>query len=124
MSDELQKQLAAMLAQLGNFAGDASKFASEQIPPLVQEKIALGRIEGTVWFLASIVVVWFVVSLWRRLRRWQPEDDDDKGLAFAGLGVLSLGAFALFSLAFHTCATAWFAPRLFIVEWLTALVQK
>jgi hypothetical protein len=47
VNDELQKQLAALLAKLSDYAGDATKFAADQIPPLVQEKIVYGRVSET-----------------------------------------------------------------------------
>ena len=72
MNEELQKQLAALLQSLMQLGGEARQFANEQIPPLVAEKILLGRIEsmvGVVFLTAAIVFCAFRIP--RYVRRWQ-----------------------------------------------------
>jgi hypothetical protein len=51
MNEELQKQLAEMLAALMRVAQDGSAWAQGQIPMLVQEKILYGRVSMTAWML-------------------------------------------------------------------------
>lgn len=131
MNDELKKQLAAMLAQLSTAAQEGAAWTANQIPPLVREKILYGRISNTMWCLLGVIGV---ILSYRICKRSWPEDDDDRRYDMwikrkgAGMcitcfivGALSL-CFVLF--AGDEALEAWFAPRLYIVEWLSGLLGR
>lgn len=125
MNEELQQQLAALLQSLLAFSSDAKEFAAQQIPPLVQEKIALGRAEESIYFAGSVaialVLVWLSLTYWKRA--WAATVENDApviGLNFAGLA----GAFFFSTANLHAMLLVWFAPRLYIVEWLKSMVTK
>lgn len=126
MNEQLQKQLADLLAKLVAVAQDAGNFAANQIPPLVQEKIRIGRIE----VVGSLVVDLFIAYVAVQLLRWCASLDFDidrhGGVIPASIGG---GALAILALAFtvmdcHIALLVWFAPRLYIVEWLKDMVAK
>lgn len=128
MNDELQKQLAEMLAKLTSTVENSASWMAGQIPPLVQEKILFGRISETLLLLLLAVVCCVLFVLCRRcvLRLIDSKYDDEMGwilgTALTGGGaVLSLGAFGL---QLNTTVMVWFAPRLYVVEWLASLVHK
>lgn len=141
MNDELQKQLAAMLANLATVAQQGAAFAADQIPPLVQEKIALGRTEATFWFAAAAILSVASVYWMARLRRWaEPHkaECDEKAktghyhvdrdgyqmpLFFGHVVGILLAVLPLIATV-HDLLLVWFAPRLYIVEWLRSMVGK
>jgi len=123
LSEDLQKQLAAFLQSLLEATGDVKQFAADQIPPLVQEKIMLGRVEEVIWLLASSLLMYVG---YRLIKFGNAEHWDDSSCFIAGVGgVLAfvVGPF-LWLYSLHYVIEAWFAPRLYIVEWLQSMVTK
>lgn len=128
MSKDLQKQLAELLAGLMNFASDAKQFAAQQIPPLVQEKITLGRVEESIYFAACMAL--FAGGMYALWHFWKwgvaaGKEDDDM------YGPLCLGSLLILAISvvpplrdLHDFLLVWFAPRLYIVEWLKTMVTK
>ncbi len=126
MNEELQKQLAELLASLMNVAKDGAQWAKGEIPLLVQEKIALGRFEESIYFFApaigACVLAWLLVKKIGPLEiKAEPDIPPLFSMIFGGIATVMLvvGAGA----GFHDFAMVWFAPRLYIVEWLTSLVK-
>lgn len=117
MNEELQKQLAALLSSLMAFGADAKQFAADQIPPLVAEKIAFGRVEDTLFFVVFAVACGFCV----RWTVWSVREEHPIGIATVLCGAI-FGFIA--ALALHESLMVWFAPRLYIVEWLKGMVTK
>lgn len=124
MTPELQKQLAELLAKLMDVASDATKWAGSQIPPLVQEKIMLGRVVESAWMLAAAVFAFVIirasVRFWPRALQLT-KDGDDPVVVVPVLGV-GLG-FVVLMIRLEAFALVWFAPRLYIVEWLKSMVK-
>jgi len=113
MNEQLQKQLAELLAK----AQDAAMWAGSQIPPLVQEKIVFGRAWETLCLVLLIVGV--VISY--RITRWGVESDNEASF-FGGFAGIAMAGVAIAQT--HAVLMVWFAPRLYIVEWLRSMIQK
>lgn len=121
LTEQLQETLAALLAN----AQDAAAWTKGQLPALVQEKILFGRINETVQWLLCLVAFYvtarFCLKAFARFGR-----DDEPGWliggVFAGAGAIVF----MFTTAWQTqqMLMAWFAPRLYIVEWLMEQVRK
>lgn len=137
MNPDLQKQLADMLAKLTDVAGAASSWAGQQIPPLVQEKIVYGRISSTCWVVLIAVAIWPVAVYTRRFYRQACADRASKegyrsdiwperpgGLASMLGAVLTVGLTVSFFINLNEALLVWFAPRLYVVEWLRGMVSK
>lgn len=126
MNEELQKQLAALLSSLMSTATDAKAFAAREIPPLVQEKIALGRVEETACSIALLIAV--ILAFMAVPRMWRASQlDSDEPLPFLGVfGGTIAGAICLVASfgQMHQTLMIWFAPRLYIVDWLKSMVTK
>jgi hypothetical protein len=126
MDPELQKQLQQLLATLLANAQDAATWAKGEIPLLVKEKIAFGRAWDTTFFVLCVLGL---ITMYRwPLRHWRAykfNDKDNKWMAMV-LFIMSpscvLGLLALVSL-YHTLLV-WFAPRLYIVNWLFDLIRE
>lgn len=126
MNDELQKQLAAMIATLTATVQEGGTWAARQIPPLVQEKIAFGRAwESSFFLILAVAAGWLCVVTFRAWGR-AARDDYDFDTTMPAV-VITLPAALLFagSLAqLRDVFLVWFAPRLYIVEWLLDQVKK
>lgn len=124
MSDELQKQLAELLRSLMDFASDAKTFASHEVPLLIQEKIAFGRAWNTTLFvvlLGTIVVAWKSSQFcWKKHAEHANKYNDwDGGGTICAIAIPLCGIACVFQL--YEVLLVWFAPRLYIVQWLISL---
>lgn len=125
MNDELQKQLAEMLAKLMNVAQDAGAFAANQIPPLVAEKIALGRVTETVWLVALTVWLGICLRYGVQLFKWATaiiKKDGEAMPVFIVPGFVVVIGVVPWFVQMQATATVWFAPRLYIVEWVRSML--
>lgn len=130
MDPELQKQLAAMIAKLLDATQNAATWSSAQVPLLVQEKITYGRIEHTLGVVICAAIAYASYHSCQRFFRIAKEASNLSGEEVGGvIAVLASSIGFLVSIAFaiahlNWALMAWFAPRLFIVEWLSSLVKK
>jgi hypothetical protein len=119
MNDELQKQLADYLAAIASSAKAGSQFVIEQAPLVVQEKIAYGRVVDTCWLVFFVAAT--VALVWLGLKVWRMDECEPPAIVLwlvaAFVGVLSM-------VQLNETFQVWFAPRLYIIEWVTALIGK
>jgi uncharacterized membrane protein YjdF len=122
MNEQLQKELAAWLGQLRNAADASASFAIEQAPLIIQEKVAYGRALHTA--LAVLFVVTLVVGI-VALYKASKSNLDDAG-AVATSAVCGMGLFIFLctgDMWFPQLFQVWFAPRLYVIEWLAGLLK-
>ena len=125
MNEELQKQLTDLLVTLSSSVQRGAEWVGEQVPPLVQEKILLGRIEETTWFVGGLIVA--VVLVYKGARFWKRsfELTDEYDAPVCVVPFLAFGAALLAATVnLHSFVLVWFAPRLYIVEWLADLMRR
>lgn len=124
LSEQLQQTLAALLAN----AQDAAAWTKGQLPLLVQEKILFGRINETVQLLIVMGALAFCLTLCYRcvLKLIDGEYQEEIGyiISIGATGFASIGLFILFATQLDLVMKVWFAPRLYIVEWLMSQVHK
>lgn len=128
MNEELQKQLAALFASLLDFSKTATTYAMNQIPPLIQEKLAFGRVWETWCVVACVIItgicIWAALSFQKKLGEYKGYNPE---CLFAG-GIISwifAVGFLVASLCnLYDCLLVWFAPRLYIVEWVSTIINK
>lgn len=126
MSEQLQGQVSELLRALLAFAGDAKQFASDQIPPLIQEKIAFGRVTETVYLVVfMLLVVGSVMMFVKSVRVLNDDDCPSDGWIGGIIGSVVVGVVCFFVtlLQFNETAMVWFAPRLYIIEWLKGIIK-
>lgn len=122
MDPELLKQLQQLLAQLLANAQDAAAWAKGEIPLLVQEKIAFGRAWETALLVAALGWTIFAVT---KIVPWaRKTSDDTDGLTWLIAGVAIVVGAGCSAVQIHDALLVWFAPRLYIVEWLFDLVHS
>jgi hypothetical protein len=126
MNEQLQKQLAEYLAALSATVKSGSDFVLEQAPLLVQEKVVYGRVIETALLIAGVGAVCFAV--WVFKKGWTYEADsymDDTRLMLTIPAVIG-GVVATIATVTQMSAVAmvWFAPRLYILEWVVGMVRS
>ena len=135
MNTELQRQLTDMLSKLLSAIESGATWTGEQIPLLVQEKILLGRVSLTFWVITGIVVALYALPYAARQFKLAAEiikesgtryfaDEEVTAVARGIGGGLVGGTGVIVALAnIESAFTVWFAPRLYIIEWLSTLAK-
>lgn len=124
MDPELSKQLQQLLAALLQNTQDAAIWAKAEIPLLVQEKIAFGRAWNTSMLVISTLLLLVCYHGFNRWRAHKFHDSDNKALAcFFGVVVPAVVASIMFLVSLRFTLLAWFAPRIYILEWLIDMVR-
>jgi len=130
MDPKLNEQLQQLLSSLLQNAQDAASWAKGQVPILIQEKIALSRVEESIYMLISFLLVALAIVLIRKLWAWSAKEckrnayEADSYVlgALVGTAVIFLiGIIAPLVLNLHGFLSVWIAPRLYIIEWLMSL---
>lgn len=134
MSDQLQAQLAEYLKAILTTAQQGAAFVKEQAPMVVQEKILYARVlftvEAVAFAIAALVLARLAVRFYKiaseagkgyRCDIW-PERPG--GLLNIACSIGSIGSALFAVIAAETAVQAWFAPRLYILEWAMSLVKQ
>ncbi len=120
MTPELQKQLAEMLVKLT----DATQWVAGQLPPLVAEKIAFGRVSESVQLALCCISAYLIWLGCVYCHSQLPESDGGWNVGFV-FSIVGLVVFAfLIAEQIQNVMMVFFAPRLYIVEWLHGMVKS
>lgn len=127
LDPELKKQLTELLIALLKNAQDAGAWAKAEIPQLIREKIAYGRaLESAEW---GVSVTLFLIGILAAITFFRSIDFDnnkakghDVKALVIGIPTFVLGAISL-AVNTPTFLQVWFAPRLYIVDWLVTLLK-
>lgn len=130
MNPEIQKELLSWLQGLRQLVESGAAFAKDQIPQVLWEKILLDRVYYTV--LEGLFATVLVTSIVALLRKWghkwaEEESDASEGFSWAVviapkvIGLL-LGIIVVFG-NLYPFRTVWFAPRIYLIDWLKELVK-
>lgn len=131
MDPKLQQQLAEYLKEFVGAVKAGGEFALQQAPLVVQEKIAYGRASTAITLLMSIAILGAVARsapAVGRLITAADRDGDAAKMAGAVIAtvVMLVAGFVSAIVFFGTYEDAlkvWFAPRLYILEWVASLVK-
>ena len=117
------------LTKIQEYLEQSADFVAEQAPLVAQEILFIGRLQYTLGAAASFMVLAAAVTvLFVCLRRgskgFNYVDSDEIpciiGIMLSGMGTLSFGCFFVQSSVF--AMTAWFAPRVYILEQLKGIL--
>lgn len=137
MDPELQKQLVQMLKDLSSGVSAATNWTAGQLGPLVQEKILFGRISETALLLifvaSTVALAWLgCVFAWGRIMAIKKAKGnisfgdchaDGWGFLLVAANVSAIVTFVMSVCQLVETLEVWFAPRLYIVEWLKTFVK-
>jgi hypothetical protein len=140
MNPEIQKELLSWLQGLKGLVESGAAFAKEQIPQVLWEKILLDRVYLTILVVFGLLLIIGVpiafhkvftrlINKFSEIHKKDRYGDD--GHIIAGLIVTCitgavgfLTGFILFFDNLYTCLNVWFAPRLYLIEWIKSLVSS
>ena len=114
MNPELQKELAAWLIQPG------TNFFIGQTPLIVKEKLLYSPIEDILLLVAAILSIIFGRHCYKHAKIWG--EGDDNPLGYIGAVIMGGGGILSFLVLLSDLMKIIFAPRLYIIEWLSTLV--
>lgn len=128
MNDEMQKQLADYLATIATAAKTGGAFVIEQAPLIVQEKLSYGRIMEPAQLLLFLAITAGSVWLFRwglqHQHKWRQTANAELGYAAMGIGIILAVVFSICScIQTGYVISVWFAPRLYIIEWVAGLLK-
>jgi hypothetical protein len=122
MDPALKTQLEQLLAGLLKNTQDAASWAKAELPLLIKEKIAFGRAFDTTILVLSVAACYYLIPrMWRATHKFVDGDTVIFGTAGCGVASVMLVGLTLFTL--RNTLLVWFAPRLYIVEWLISLIR-
>lgn len=131
-SDQLLTKLNEVLDWAGAKAGAGEAFIEQQAPLIAREIVTCGRFVHTV--PSFLLIIWAISALLisKRLGRWKTKlDGQNRWTEDQCIGMtLSWGGVSAASLLFgivwfshlSSLSKAWFAPRLYIIEYVSKLL--
>lgn len=125
--DEQLKKMLLDAAQKGiNGVENTINWVLEQAPDLLEQLVLYNLVTGLVWSTIGIVGTIVSISYIKKFVTLGKEDDWDDGSNHAGTCFSCLGAiisFTIFACNIGDTIKCAFAPKLFIFEYLSKLIQ-
>jgi len=136
---EIKENVAEILSFVKDGLSDSYNFVLEQAPLLIQEIILYGRVKETITcsllILVMIVIGVIGSKLAKAVKKIEEEDEQRKieagerseGVFFwlvphVVAGGICIVPFVNFLRHLDTCLKAWFAPRLYLIEYVSTLI--
>jgi len=128
MNDEAKKVAVEYLQKLLAMLEKGADFAGEQIPLVLQEIVAYGQAYETFICVFSFLVMCIApIFGWKWCKKYLSvcESGAEPAVLFVGLipGIATIVALHLFFYNIDDCLKAWFAPRLYVIEYLHDLIK-
>ncbi len=118
----LDQRINAILDYVGDTGKQIVDFSAEQIPLLVKEVITWGIVEHMFYATACLITVIFLLLAIRffmnKFRQNISGDPFGWGMGIFLLSVLSCGACVGITSNVTLAAKAYFAPRLYLIDWV------
>ena len=130
----MEERLESILAWLEQVIASTSDFLTEQTPLVIREILLYHRVYySTGIVLGAMLILVSMFRLWRNWGVWLANsrtDSDSKGGDLSGeaffhyvtIAVPSVVGLAFMATAFDGFIKVWFAPRLFLLEWIRRFV--
>ena len=123
MNEQLQNQLAEIIAAIHRTAAAGADFALSQLPDIAQQYVIYGRVSATAHLLIGVAVV--ALSVWMfRKAAWANGEGYDTDVIWGMGGVLTLLFGVPFALiAMNGAFLVWFAPKVWLLKELAGLLK-
>ena len=122
MKEELTERLVSSLDKVMAYVERGVGFAEEQAPLVVDEIILYGRVMETSYILIELLIL--AGGLWgvgKLLKLALESDDENYILCLIPLVPILLFVAVIFTLSLSKFYMAWFAPRLYVLEFIGRL---
>ena len=128
MNEELKAKLLEMLTQIQEAARDGGSFVIDQAPEIAREIVTLGRVQSTLATCGGLTMaIAGVITGLLFIKKYQRSDDADTADFCSGAAIF-LGAIptvlgtVMFGSCVQWCIKTWFAPRLYIIDYIRGLL--
>lgn len=130
-TERIKESLADILEWAKEGAETGAGFIAEQAPLVCQEIVMLGRVHNTVLFVGYAILVAVSVYLGSRAFEagfkadWYRGDEYVAATILQGIPAIAtglVGSICAFNDLRELCL-AWFAPRLYVIEYISDLVK-
>lgn len=126
MQRELLDRADIIFASIKDAAIVAKDFALEHLPDVAQQLILLERVHLTVLFLLPFILLSLLIVGVRHVDKVTRESGFD---VIVQILTLVCGASLVVSVismlvTFRDFLTVWFAPKIYLIEYITALIKK
>lgn len=124
--DQIKQEAAKWLVSLRETAEQASGFVLDQAPGAMREFVTLGRAEHTLYFVLGLIALAVVARVSVLTCRYIAAKEVEPWHIPLFIVMLfgSLASVVAICNHFHPMLTAWFAPRIYIIETLAELAGK
>lgn len=125
IQSELQNRLFSVLDYLGEAAKKTADIAADQLPKIAHDIVMYGAISGWIYcgigLLLIAVAITIGTAIWRKGKEWSEE-----AFVFSCIGTALFFIFGLcvFCTSIDNAIKATFAPRVYLIEWVTEQVKK
>lgn len=123
MDPKLQQALAESLTSALSAVKEGAATAKDQIPLVVQEKLTFDMAWAIVWVTMALILVGLAFRYWKRAWQLTKEEGGDAPVILGPIVLLVTGVPMLFN-NLYTVFQIYFAPRLYVIEWISGLVTK
>jgi len=128
MQEELLSRADSIFATMKEAAMAAKDFAMDQLPDIVHQLIVFERVYLTCIVLAPIILLPLFIALWFKTTKIDAYENDGIIILFGAgtimLGVSSFLAFISMLANFKSFLMVWFAPKIYLIQYLTELLKK
>jgi hypothetical protein len=123
MDDQMKTTLAEYMKKMLTAIETGANFAADQIPLIVQEKLAFDFWWSMVWVV--VAVIGFIFGIWLirdgiKLYKIDQHNDMVDGHFFGGLILLAAGSIIGLMNIYYVLKIS-LAPRLYIIDWLLGM---
>ena len=123
---ETKDQLNRFMDNMNSAIEGGADFVLEQAPLVVQEIVVWGRVEHTTWVVLSVAMMTTAILVFKKkgLPYCATLDNStgnrDIATAFSWLAfvIVTVISSTVFAVNLTHCLKAWFAPRLYVIEYI------
>jgi hypothetical protein len=129
MNPDVQKALLSWLQGIQQLAAQGKDFILTQAPQVVQEKVAWGRAWETIELVIFLAILSFGIWGCRKTFHWavaknKGYKDGMQWLVFAfPVCFPTVIIFWMTMYQLYVTLQVWFAPRLYIIDWIISMVK-
>lgn len=130
MNDQLQSKMVEVIASIQSGVSRASDFAIDQLPDVVQQYIAYGRVSSIFFTLIPLAIAaMFAATYWWNVKHPKIEDGYRSKRTESQLFIMSLCiilsslSFLVFCYNLNGSLMVWVAPKVWVIHELAAMVR-
>lgn len=131
MNEQLQQELLKIVTNINDGATSVWGFITDQTPDVIQQLMLWHGVESFLWFLLCCLSSIILLFTAKKIKKWsdnyikEEKPYDPSGYYCMWISVLILGALVfIFNLKTNIVwLQIWIAPKVWLLEYITAMVK-